>query len=121
VAPWSFCRSDGFNRRGACRRKRVGQAQLAGYGCDGEFPLGVVDLVDADGSKSNRGGALMAEQLDGGVPIVGIDELMGDNPVSIEDLSIRGVGIGRRWTRHSSGRQWRGPPGRRSRFCRDRC
>ena len=46
-------RADGFDGRGACGREAVGQVELFGNGCDGEFTERVVDFVYADGGEAN--------------------------------------------------------------------
>lgn len=54
----------------------------------------MIDLVDADGRKADRGGDLAAKQRCGGVAVVRVDELLGDDAVAIEGVAVGVMGGG---------------------------
>ena len=54
----------------------------------------MVDLVDADGREADGCCEAVAEESAGGVALVGVDELAGDQAVAVEGLAVGEVGVG---------------------------
>jgi len=65
----------------------IGEVEFFGDGGDGDLAGGVVDFVYADRGEADGGGDLVAEDCSGGVAEVGVDELSGDDAVTVEGLA----------------------------------
>lgn len=74
--PWavSIGFSDVLDAVAASRRKAIGQIQFFCNFCHRELTGGMIDTVDANGSKTNRRRDFVAEDLGGRVPGVGINQ-----------------------------------------------
>ena len=85
---------DGLDGRRARGAEAVREVEFLGDGGDGELAEGVVNFVDADRGEANRGGDFVPE--DGGCRVaqVGVDELAGDDAVSVEGLAVGEVCVG---------------------------
>lgn len=92
-APGVVGPGDVLDGAGAGGGEAVGEAELAGDAGDGELPLGVVDLVDADGGDAYGGGDGVAEEGGARGALVGVDELAGQDLVPEEGLAVGEVGV----------------------------
>jgi hypothetical protein len=87
---WAFAIgfADVFDRLAAGCGQAVGQVELFGYFCHGEFAEGVVDFVDSDGREADGRGDFVPEDLGGGVALVGVLQHTRDDAVAVEGLSV---------------------------------
>lgn len=86
--------ADVFDRCAARRGQTVGEVEFARDLGDGDLALVVVDFVDADRCEPDGCGYLVAEDFGGCIPQVRVYQLVGDDPVAVEGLSVGQVSIG---------------------------
>ena len=83
-----------FNTRTPCCAETIWEPEFGRDFGDGEFAVGVVDFVYADGGEANWGRDFVVEDCGGGVAGVCVDEHTGDDAVAGEGLAVCGVSVG---------------------------
>lgn len=77
---------------GSRGREAVGQPELASDSGGDELALWVIIDIQADGSKEDRRGYLVAQQVETEVADAGVDEHAGNDAPSVESLAVGPVG-----------------------------
>ncbi len=88
----AVCFADIFDTVASSRRQAVGQVELLGYFGHGKLSSGMVNAVDANWCKSNRGRHSVAKDLGCSVSLVGVNQHARDDTVPIEGLSVGEMG-----------------------------